>query len=55
MPAGTWQASHPLGAWTLMGTVVVPPYTDDCVEFGHARSLATRYPEHAARITPLCR
>jgi uncharacterized protein len=55
VPAGTWQASRPLGAWTLMGTVVVPPYTDDCVEFGDPRSLAARYPQHAERITALCR
>ncbi len=38
VPAGVWQASEPLGAWTLVGTVVVPPYTDDVVEFGSARA-----------------
>src|SRR5512139_1842454 len=31
VPAGMWQAVRPAGAWSLMSTVVVPPYTDDCV------------------------
>jgi predicted cupin superfamily sugar epimerase len=55
VPAGTWQAVEPLGEWSLMGTVVVPPYTDDCVEFGDATALCAEYPEHAARIKALCR
>lgn len=33
VPASVWQAAETLGEWTLTGTVVVPPYTDDCVEF----------------------
>jgi len=53
VPAGVWQGSAPLGAWTLMGTVVVPPYTDDCVEFADVVSLCARYPAHAARIRSL--
>jgi predicted cupin superfamily sugar epimerase len=55
VPPGTWQAAESLGEWTLMGCVVVPPYTDDCVEFGDAGTLAARYPAHAADITRLCR
>lgn len=55
VPPGVWQASTPLGAWSLMGTVVVPPYTDDCVEFADAARLGATYPEHAARIQELCR
>lgn len=55
VPAGTWQASEPLGAWSLMGTVVVPPYTDDCVEFASAAEVAAEYPAHADRLRPLCR
>ncbi len=55
VPPGTWQAAETLGEWTLMGCVVVPPYTDDCVEFGDAVALAAEYPEHAAAITRLCR
>jgi predicted cupin superfamily sugar epimerase len=55
VPAGTWQAAETLGEWTLMGCVVVPPYTDDCVEFGSSATLAAEYPAHAAEITRLCR
>jgi predicted cupin superfamily sugar epimerase len=52
---GTWQAAETLGEWTLMGCVVVPPYTDDCVEFGTAATLAAEYPGHAEEIIRLCR
>jgi predicted cupin superfamily sugar epimerase len=50
VPAGTWQATVTRGAWSLLGTVVVPPYTDDCVEFSPAAELALRYPEAAADL-----
>jgi hypothetical protein len=55
VPAGVWQASETLGAWSLVGTVVVPPYTDDIVEFGSAAELAAEYPDHAETIRALCR
>ncbi|MDX8146769.1 cupin domain-containing protein [Lentzea sp. BCCO 10_0061] len=55
VPAGVWQGSTPAGDWSLVGTVVVPPYTDNIVEFGHADDLCARYPSHAAVIRPLCR
>ena len=55
VPAGVWQASETVGAWSLVGTVVVPPYTDDVVEFGSADRLAAEYPGHAAVIRALCR
>ncbi|MGW4529079.1 cupin domain-containing protein [Amycolatopsis sp. NPDC004378] len=50
VPAGTWQATVTRGAWSLLGTVVVPPYTDDCIEFAPASELAARYPEAAADL-----
>jgi len=50
VPAGTWQATVTRGAWSLLGTVVVPPYTDDCVEFADGADLALRYPEAAADL-----
>lgn len=53
--AGTWQGCATLGAWSLLGTVVVPPYTDDIVQFGRAGALVDRYPGHAAEIRALCR
>jgi predicted cupin superfamily sugar epimerase len=55
VPAGVWQGSAPDGEWSLVGTVVVPPYTDDIVSFGHADDLCARYPSHAAEIKALCR
>jgi uncharacterized protein len=50
VPAGTWQATVTRGSWSLLGTVVVPPYTDGCVEFAAAADLAVRYPEAAADL-----
>ncbi|MEV6644119.1 cupin domain-containing protein [Amycolatopsis sp. NPDC051371] len=50
VPAGTWQATATRGEWSLLGTVVVPPYTDDCVEFEAASDLALEYPEAAADL-----
>lgn len=55
VPPGTWQAAETLGGWTLMGCVVVPPYTDDCVEFGVADELVAEFPGHAQDIRRLCR
>ncbi|GDY32974.1 cupin domain-containing protein [Gandjariella thermophila] len=54
VPAGTWQATETLGAWSLLGTFMAPPYTDDAVEFGRAGELASRYPDHAGDIRRLC-
>lgn len=50
VPAGTWQATVTLGTWSLLGTVVIPPYTDDCVEFAAAAELALQYPDAAADL-----
>jgi predicted cupin superfamily sugar epimerase len=52
VPAGTWQASVSTGEWSMLGTVVVPPYTDDCVEFGDAAALASAWPEAAEDLAP---
>jgi hypothetical protein len=54
VPAGVWQASTS-DDWTLVTTVVVPPYTDDVVTFGHADELVPQYPTHEADIRRLCR
>lgn len=55
VPAGVWQTAVTQGEWSFLGTVVVPPYYDECVEFGEAEALCAQYPEHAATIRPLCR
>jgi len=47
---GVWQAAETLGEWSLLGTVVVPPYTDGCVEFATGDELA-EYPD----LRRLCR
>ncbi|MET0133498.1 MAG: cupin domain-containing protein [Kibdelosporangium sp.] len=54
VPADTWQATETLGEWSLLGTVMSPPYTDDCVTFADD-SLAGAHPAAAAdirRFTP---
>ncbi|UUV31614.1 cupin domain-containing protein [Amycolatopsis roodepoortensis] len=51
-PAGVWQASVSTGEWSLVGTVVVPPYTDDCVEFRSAAALAAEWPDAAEDLAP---
>lgn len=53
VPAGVWQATVTLGAWSLLGTVVVPPYTDDSVEFASVEELSARFPEAAADLRAL--
>lgn len=52
VPALTWQATETLGEYSLLGTVVVPPYTDECVEFADAE-LVGRYPDAANDIRRL--
>ncbi|MEU4804842.1 cupin domain-containing protein [Actinosynnema sp. NPDC023587] len=52
---GVWQASAPEGAWSLVGTIVVPPYTDDVVEFAKADDLVPRYPAHERQIRRFAR
>lgn len=55
VPAGVWQTTVTLGEWSLLGTVVVPPYTDESVEFGDADQLAADFPELAAEVRAACR
>ena len=52
VPAGVWQATETTGEWSLLGTFMAPPYTDDSVEFGDDR-LAASYPEAAGDIERL--
>ncbi|GAB3879439.1 cupin domain-containing protein [Kibdelosporangium lantanae] len=52
VPAGTWQATETLGEWSLLGTFMAPPYTDDCVTFAD-ESVATRFPELAEEVRRL--
>ncbi|MFC3450578.1 cupin domain-containing protein [Amycolatopsis speibonae] len=52
VPAGVWQASVSTGEWSLVGTVVVPPYTDDSVEFRSAAALVAEFPGAAEDLAP---
>ncbi|MCU1686895.1 MAG: hypothetical protein JWQ81_7634 [Amycolatopsis sp.] len=54
VPAGVWQTTFTLGEWSLLGTVVVPPYTDEAVEFGNADQLAAAFPEWADEVRAAC-
>ena len=38
----------------MVGTVVVPPYTDRIVEFAVADELAAQYPDQMDEIRRLC-
>ena len=53
VPARTWQAVETLGAWSLLGTVMSPPYSDDSVTFAEADSLVADYPAAAGDISRL--
>jgi hypothetical protein len=55
VPHGTWQAAEPLGAWTLVTTVVSPPYSDAIVTFARAADFEAVDPSHRARVRRLCR
>lgn len=52
VPAMSWQATEPLGEYSLLGTVVVPPYTEESVEFADT-GLVQRYPGAASDISRL--
>ncbi|MEC3976748.1 cupin domain-containing protein [Amycolatopsis sp. H20-H5] len=53
VPAGVWQATVTLGEWSLLGTVVVPPYTDESVEFASVAELSAWFPAAAADLRAL--
>ncbi len=55
VPAGTWMGAETLGDWTLVGTTMAPPYSDDGFELGRAEHLRVRYPDVAEGIARLMR
>jgi predicted cupin superfamily sugar epimerase len=54
-PAGTWQGSSPVGAWSLVGTTMAPPFTWSGFRLGGRAELLDRWPSARARITALTR
>ena len=55
VPAGVWQGSSTLGRWSLLGTTMTPPYTDEMFELGRRDDLLGEWPTATARITDLTR
>lgn len=55
VPAGAWQGSSSLGAWTLVGTTMAPPFSTEGFELGDAAALRSGWPAAADRIARLCR
>ncbi|MET0233217.1 MAG: cupin domain-containing protein [Kibdelosporangium sp.] len=53
VPAGTWQATETTGAWSLLGTMMSPPYSEDSIVFAEADSLVGDYPAAAEDISRL--
>lgn len=54
IPAGVWQAAHPLGDFTLASMTVAPPFAPDIVTRANPEELSDRYPDLAERIRALC-
>jgi len=53
VPAGTWQGTSSLGAWTLLGTTMAPGFTWDGFELGERAALVERWPGASVRIEEL--
>jgi predicted cupin superfamily sugar epimerase len=53
--AGTWMGGVPLGRWTLLSTVTVPPFTDAAFSAGSRAALLAAYPDRRADIERLTR
>jgi len=52
---GVWQGAETLGAWTLLGTTMAPPFRGKDFELGSAAVLAEGWPAAAGRIAELTR
>lgn len=55
VPAGVWQGSSTTGAWSLIGTTMAPPYTDEQFVLGDRAALTAAFPTAADRIAELTR
>jgi uncharacterized protein len=55
VPAGVWQGSSPLGAWTLAGTTMAPPFTWSSFHLGRRAELIAGWPQAVRRIGALVR
>ncbi len=50
VPAGVWQGGLSVGAWSLVGTTMAPPWHEEGFELGDTEELAARWPEAAATL-----
>lgn len=55
VPAGTWQGTSSVGAWSLLGTTMAPGFSWDGFELGDRDVLCQRWPQARARIEELMR
>jgi predicted cupin superfamily sugar epimerase len=55
VPVGVWQGSSTLGLWSLLGTTMAPPYSDEGFELGKRDRLVDGWPAAAGRIEQLTR
>ena len=55
VPARVWQGSSTYREWTLLGTTMAPPYTDEGFELGRRDELLADWPSAAGRIAELTR
>ena len=55
VPVGVWQGSSTLGQWSLLGTTMAPPYSDEGFELGERDRLVDGWPAAAGRIEQLTR
>ncbi len=52
---GVWMGGRPLGRWSLLSTVTVPPFTDDAFAIGERDALVAGYPTRRDEIERLTR
>jgi predicted cupin superfamily sugar epimerase len=55
VPAGVWQGSSPLGAWTLVGTTMAPPFAWSGFRLGRRADLIASWPQATPQISALIR
>jgi predicted cupin superfamily sugar epimerase len=55
VPAGVWHGSSPVGAWTLVGTTMAPPFAWSGFRLGQRAELIAGWPQATPRIRALVR
>lgn len=55
VPDGVWQGSRTLGAWTLLGTTMAPPFSAERFQLAERDVLLASHPDRADVIEALTR